>query len=234
MSIDEISTWIREQVAEAGKSGVVIGLSGGVDSALCYALAVRGCGERGVDGFFLPFGGTPDYWDSIVKLRDTFGGWVRCDGLALTLRTYESAYSFKDKMARGNLMARLRMMHLYNKAYEHDALVIGTSNACELYMGYYTKWGDGACDIAPISHLTKSQVYTMAREIGVPKEIINRPPSADLWQGQTDEGEMGLTYDEIEAMMKFDEVAKSEKYAKFTKLRDCNRHKGIGVKRFNG
>jgi NAD+ synthase len=118
--------------------------------------------------------------------------------LTSTFNSLKKLIKIKSKLTLSNLKARLRMATLYSVANENTLLVAGTGNADELYMGYFTKYGDGACDILPIANLTKSEVKLFAEELKVPQIIIDRPPSASLFEGQTDEKEMGVTYKEID------------------------------------
>ena len=104
-------------------------------------------------------------------------------------------------LERGNISARCRMIVLYNLAKKRDSIVMGTSNQSEMMMGYFTKFGDGACDVTPLANLYKTEVRQLARLIGIPEEIISKPPSAGLWEGQTDESEMGITYSDLDQIL---------------------------------
>jgi NAD+ synthase len=119
---------------------------------------------------------------------------------------YKRILNLKTPVATNNLKARLRMVALYALAQEHNLLVLGTGNADELYMGYFTKYGDGASDALPLAHLTKQNVFTLAHELKLPSIIINRAPSASLYETQTDEEEMGVTYKDIDAFLKYQKI----------------------------
>ncbi len=209
-----IAGFIQHRVADAGASGVVLGLSGGIDSATALAIAVEALGAEAVHGLLLPHGETVST------------GMAAAHAAALAVETREvdiaplaSAFSdatpfFESREQQGNLRARLRMVLLYGAAAERGALVLGTSNKSELLTGYYTKWGDGGADLLPLGDLYKSQVQLLATALGVPAAIRERPPTAELWEGQTDEGELGLPYAQLDqllaALERHDSPAKME------------------------
>ncbi len=184
--------FIQARFEEAGSDTAVIGLSGGLDSALNLKLITKALGPDRVSPFFLPYGklSGPDVGFSEISAKDS--------GVSLkTVDISEMVDRFPieaDGMVKGNLMARTRMIYLYTYANKNNGLVIGTSNKTELLMGYFTKYGDGAADIYPTGDLFKTQTRELSREIGVPEGIIERPPSAGLMMGQTDEGELGIPY----------------------------------------
>ena len=199
---DAVEAFVRDHVADAGASGVVLGLSGGVDSALVTALAAQALGPRRVATFFLPIDRVPqgDLADAratakkfkvSLEVHDLTGAFL---GMAQAARA-------KDRFVRGNLKARVRMAFLYAEANRRGALVLGTGNKSELLTGYFTKWGDGGCDLLPIGDLYKTQVREMAAALGVPKHAITKPPSAGLWPGQTDEGDLGIKYADLDRVL---------------------------------
>ena len=197
-----VSEWIEKQVKAAGANGVVIGLSGGVDSAVVATLA---SGATDVTGLILPC--ESSYQD--IRLAEQLARKVgiRFYSQSLT-QGYETLLSPLEannevsEMARANLKSRLRMAALYFYANATNRLVCGTTNKSEAMLGYYTKYGDGGVDIEPVADLFKTDIYSLAEWLYVPFEIIDRPPSAGLWHGQTDEEEMGYTYKELDPILR--------------------------------
>jgi len=186
----------------------IIGISGGVDSAVVCALLTKALGKEKVIAVYLPNRTKTDYND------------VRELTKKLKLNLYEKdigdavdaiAKYFKNKLTIANITSRIRMVNLYAYANDFGGFVCGTTNLSEYEIGYFTKFGDGACDFEPIMHLYKSQVYKLAHELNIPENIIDKAPSATLWPGQTDEKEMGVTYDEIEKYLKKQTISKESK-----------------------
>jgi len=186
----------------------IIGISGGVDSAVVCALLTKALGKEKVIAVYLPNRTKIDYND------------VRELTKKLKLNLYEKdigdavdaiAKYFKNKLTIANITSRIRMVNLYAYANDFGGFVCGTTNLSEYEIGYFTKFGDGACDFEPIMHLYKSQVYKLAHELNIPENIIDKAPSATLWPGQTDEKEMGVTYDEIEKYLKKQTISKESK-----------------------
>jgi NAD+ synthase len=199
---NQIAAWLREQLAAAGVDGFVFGLSGGVDSAAAAALAVRAIGPNRVLAALLPCHSQPEDARLGQLVADTFNIpiiTVNLDGAydALTSALPPSAH----RLVAANIKPRLRMISLYYLAQSHNYLVLGSGNKAELLVGYFTKYGDGGVDLLPLGDLSKTQVWELARELGVPQEVVDRPPSAGLWPGQTDEGEMGITYHELDRVL---------------------------------
>lgn len=200
--VERISAWIRERAQEAGVQGLVLGLSGGVDSAVVAGLAVRAMPGR-VHTFILPCHSQPEDARLARAVAEAFG--LEPETIVL-----DEAYDFLRRvfgvngapqpgnLADANLKSRLRMVTLYYQANLRNCLVLGTGNRSEIAVGYFTKWGDGAVDLLPIAGLVKREVYELARYLGVPQAVVERPPTGGLWPGQTDEGEMGLSYAEID------------------------------------
>ncbi len=192
-----ISEWIKEKVKEAGAEGVVLGLSGGVDSALTAALAKKALGDK-VLGLLMPCHSDPTDLEHARLVATKFGIETEYVDLGPVFDRLMASLPRGSDMAVANLKPRLRMATLYYFANSRNYLVAGAGNKSELTVGYFTKYGDGGADLLPLGDLLKSQVRELARELGVPEEIIAKPPSAGLWAGQTDEGEMGITYDELD------------------------------------
>ncbi len=195
--------FLRAQVEGSGASGVVVGLSGGVDSATAATLAVEALGRERVQAFYLPD----------APGTDGVAGEVRhfAEGIGLSLaeldlgpwidRLSSDLPELSDRRVLGNVKARLRMVALYAKANARGSLVLGTGNKSELLLGYFTKYGDGGADLLPLGDLYKTPLYTLARELGVPEPILARPPTAGLYAGQTDEEELGAPYALLDAIL---------------------------------
>jgi len=199
---DQIAAWLREQLATAGADGFVFGLSGGVDSAVAAALAVRAvCPER-VLAAFLPCHSLPEDARLGLLVAETFGIPTVTVDLSAAYDALTAALPPSDhRLAAANVKPRLRMIAWYYLSNSRNYLVLGSGNKTELAVGYFTKWGDGGVDLLPLGDLSKTQVWELARELGVPQEVVERPPSAGLWPGQTDEGEMGITYRELDRVL---------------------------------
>jgi len=194
---DRISHWIRERVEEAGAQGVVLGISGGVDSSVLAVLVKRAMGDRML-GLIMPCHSDPTDAEHARLVAKKFDIETEYVDLTPVFDRLVEALPPGNKVAVGNLKPRLRMTVLYYFANSRHYLVAGAGNKSELMAGYFTKFGDGGVDILPLGDLLKTQVRELARELGIPEEIIAKPPSAGLWEGQTDEGEMGITYEELD------------------------------------
>jgi NAD+ synthase len=195
-TIIQIVDWLREQLSESGTQGFVLGLSGGLDSSVCAALL-----KKATDnclGLILPIESDVKDLDDAATIADALD--IKTQYIDLT-NVYSNLLKLMpdgDRLTLGNLKARLRMIVLYFHANSHNYLVCGTGNKTEISLGYFTKHGDGACDILPIGDLYKGEVRELARELNIPESIIQKVPSAGLWSGQTDEGEIGCTYEEMD------------------------------------
>jgi NAD+ synthase len=217
VSAPDIVTWLRGRAAAARASGFVFGLSGGVDSAVVARLCQLAMPE-GVRGVIMPCHSDPqDEADARLVAEEFQIPIVRVDlgrtfdvltdeidrGLARPVPVIHAAATGEPaaRLAQANLKPRLRMATLYFLATIHNALVAGTGNRSEIAIGYFTKYGDGGVDLLPIGHLLKRDVRGLARSLGVPEPIIDKPPSAGLWLGQTDEAEMGFSYADLEAYL---------------------------------
>lgn len=200
---DDLSNWIAMQVKAAGLEGAVFGLSGGIDSAVVAGLARRALGREAL-GVIMPCHSHPEDREHALLCARVFDLAVAEIDLS---RTYDTLLSSlleavldisPDRMSKANLKPRLRMSTLYYIANIRSYLVLGTGNRSEITVGYFTKHGDGGVDAMPIAGLVKSEVRGLAEELGVPHQIIDKPPSAGLWENQTDEGEMGLSYEQLD------------------------------------
>ena len=199
----KIINFIKTYFKDAGFSKGIIGLSGGVDSSLVAYLAVEALGKDNVIGVLMPYKtSSKDSFDDGKLIAENLDIKYYVRDITPMVDAYFDTYQKDaDKIRRGNMMARARMCTLYDLAAKEHALVLGTSNKTELYLGYVTQFGDGACALEPLGHLYKTEVWNLAEIIGVPEHIINKPPTADLWEGQTDEGELGLSYAEADKIL---------------------------------
>lgn len=198
--IEELTDWLRVKITDAGCKGAVVGLSGGIDSSVTAVLCKKAFPENTL-GLILPCKSNPQDKKDAVKIAERFDIDYQVHDLEKTFQTlYKEIGNPKteNKLAVANLKPRLRMTTLYYYANLQDSLVVGTDNLSELKLGYFTKYGDGGIDIAPLGGLVKTEVREIARLLGIPSEIINKPPSAGLWAGQTDEQELGLSYEDID------------------------------------
>lgn len=200
---EQISTWLRDYAETAGADGYVLGLSGGVDSATAAALAARAVGSESVLGVLMPCHSQPEDLRLGQEVADAFGIRTITVDLSGPYNTLLAAVPPSESdLASANVKPRLRMMVLYYLAQTHNYLVLGSGNKTELVVGYFTKYGDGGVDLLPLGGVYKTEVWELARELQVPREVVERPPTAGLWPGQTDEKEMGITYDELDRILK--------------------------------
>lgn len=202
--VEKRVAFIREQIDGPGLGGAVVGISGGIDSAVTAALCVRALGRERVIGVWMPAYSLPVHEEDAQRLADAIGlNLVTVDvgpAYDALLPGIENALELDDK-TKGNTKARLRMTTLYAIANQKRCLVADTCNRSEIYVGYMTKGGDGLADINPVASLTKHEMRILAQELGVPGAIITKAPSADLWEGQTDEQEMGFTYEDLDRLL---------------------------------
>lgn len=220
---NKIIEFIRSQISDSKASGAVIGLSGGIDSALTAYLTVEALGKDKVLGLMLPEKdiSTQIDIDDAVEIAKILGINHDIIEISHVLSSFSSAIPVFDgnsKTANGNLKARIRMCILYYHANLMNRIVVGTGNKTELLLGYFTKYGDGGVDIEPIGDLYKTQVRGLSRYMGIPLRIIEKTPTAGLWPGQTDESELGVSYemaDRILTMLVDDEKKISEVKSKF-------------------
>jgi NAD+ synthase len=198
----QIAEWLTERLALADADGFVFGLSGGVDSATAAALAVRAVGPASTLAAILPCHSEPIDAQLAQRVADTFDiptVTINLDGTFDEL--IEELPPTEHRLAAANIKPRLRMTALYYLAQTNDYLVLGSGNKTELMVGYFTKHGDGGADLLPLGDLYKTDVWELARTLGVPEQVIERAPSAGLWPGQTDERELGITYRELDRVL---------------------------------
>jgi NAD+ synthase len=204
---NKIIDFIWTETHKAGINGAVIGISGGIDSALAATLTVKALGKDKVLGIHMPEYGLT----SIVDTEDSkaLADWLGIEFQIIDISGIFSAFmtavpdsESADYLSKGNLKARIRMSLLYFHANQLNRMVIGTGNKTEILLGYYTKYGDGGVDLEPIGGLFKTEVWELSRRLGVPEPIITKKPSAGLWKGQTDEAELGITYIKVDNVLR--------------------------------
>ncbi len=259
--INKIVTWIEKEVKAANAKGVVIGISGGIDSAVVAALAKKAFPQNAL-GLWIGIESSRSARRNALRvfqnleleaislnLKPTLDEFVK-DIFALEIIADGDIVAFEkkingEKLPRetsylelpnyneiiGNIKARLRTAVLYAWAQRNNYLVLNTSNLLEIYVGYYTKWGDGVGDLAPIAHLNKTQIYKMANLLNIPEMVISSTPIADLWSDQkTDEEEMGISYSNIENYLADKELDEGKRVL-IENLHEKNKHKLIGLKK---
>ena len=207
--------WIRQQVAESKLNGVVVGVSGGIDSAVVAALAQQACPDNYLV-LSLPCFSSAETLHNTNLLIETLNLNSKTVDLSTQYDTFihhiedpsiTNSSEHSLAVATGSLKARLRMVTLYYLAQTLNYLVLGTDNAAEWYLGYFTKYGDGAADLVPLIHMTKQDVVKMAALLHIPSTIIQAQPTADLWPGQTDEGELGFAYHDVDKYLQREAVS---------------------------
>ena len=201
---DLIIKFIGDALEGSGCEGLIVGASGGIDSAVTAKLCADAVGPERVMNVFMPSAVTPSSdLDLTMSLSRLWGTRYECIGIQPAVDALAGMLSLAadDRLGIGNISSRCRMTVLYNRARDMNYLVAGTSNRSECMMGYFTKFGDWASDILPIADLYKTQVRQIAKLIGVPRDIVEKVPTAGLWTGQTDESEMGITYNDLDIIL---------------------------------
>ncbi len=196
-----IVAWLKRQVKSADAKGIILGLSGGIDSCVAAALAKEALGSEGVLGLIMPIHSQPSCSQDAASFAQDFGIRTKTLDLSGVYDTFKKVLPEGKALVDANLKPRLRMAALYYYAAGMDYLVCGTGNNSEMMTGYFTKYGDGGVDLLPIARLSKTQVRVLARELGIPERLIAKPPTAGLWPGQTDEEELGVTYPELDDIL---------------------------------
>ncbi len=224
-----IAGWISTCVRIAGMRGAVVGLSGGIDSAVVAGLCVMALNDN-VLGMIMPCESAEEDEKDALLAAARFGVRTEMVRLDEPFKAMLDILPGAGDMARANLKPRLRMAALYYWANKLSYMVVGTGNRSELMAGYFTKHGDGGVDLLPLGSLYKSEVRKLAMDIGVPERIINREPSAGLWIGQTDESEMGMSYDELDAALDAIESGRlngvpMELLERVNKMKTASKHK---------
>ena len=241
-TVDLISDFIRDLLNLASQKNAIIAVSGGVDSSLITALCSRALGGEYVKTIFMPQRDITDERDitDVIQLTEQYD--VTCDSVDITeiVSSYKESlpkYSSEHVLSAINIVPRVRMIVSYYYSNRYGGLVMGSSNKTELLTGYFTKYGDGGVDLLPIADLYKCQVRQLGRYLGLPQRILTKPPSAGLWPGQTDEGELGIDFDTLDLILYGRELGMSpgavaedleiplEKVSGFFKRVEVNEHK---------
>lgn len=228
--------WIREQVDASGTTGVVLGLSGGIDSAVVAGLSARALGPERVLGLIMPISSQSADAIDARSVADAFGIEALDLDLAPAFEALMAALPEGSDLAVANLKPRLRMIALYHRANTLNRLVIGTGNRSEFMVGYFTKHGDAGVDLLPLVGMYKHQVRAVAKAIGVPQAVLDRAPSAGLWAGQTDEDEMGVSYADLDRILAAhaagEDLDDSPAVSRVMELMQRSEHKRRGVPMF--
>ena len=233
--LERIKKFVKEIIHESGTNGIVVALSGGIDSALVAALSVETLGKENVHGLILPCHSNPADKEDALLVANHLG--IKCKIVDLTepfdvflKKLVQSTDGSPTQLAKANIKPRMRMISTYYFANQLNYLVAGTGNKSEDDIGYFTKYGDGGVDFLPIQHLYKHEVRQLARYLKLPEKIVTRTPTAGLWDGQTDEDELSkqlgfkVVYDELDKML--DKIEKKEydkKDKRYQKLIDLKR-----------
>ncbi len=225
--VTRITKFLR---ANLGKAPAVIGVSGGIDSAVVLHLLSRAVPADKIMAFYLPEKDSNDAnRNDINELSRSSGIAINTIEIGLATNALIEMLHPSDRVSTGNMKSRVRMTVLYYFANANSGKVVGTTNRTEFMVGYYTKFGDGACDMEPIMHLLKRQVRELAAYLGVPKSVIEKKPTAGLWAGQTDEEELGMTYDQMDAAIEriFDQkmAPQSQAEKRVMELYNSSEHK---------
>jgi len=230
---EEIIRWIKEKVLEAGAEGIIVGLSGGIDSSVVASLSREAMGDK-VLGVIMPCQSSQEDEYYALMIAKKIG--IKTEKVVLDSVYGEilKALPPGNHLSKANLKPRLRMMVLYYFANHLNYLVAGTGNKSEISVGYFTKYGDGGVDILPLGSLLKSEVRRLAIELDIPREIIERTPTAGLWRGQTDEGELGLSYGELDEIIRGIELNNTEslpeeKVNRVKELMRISQHKRLPI-----
>jgi len=240
--IENITAWLKERKEEAHADGLLVGVSGGLDSAVVANLIKKAFPDNSL-GVMMPLKSNPDDVADAKRTIEACG--IKSFEIDLEephkalIGTIKNEISEENewnednaRLADANLRARLRMSTLYTIATNYNYLVVGTDNAAEWYTGYFTKYGDGGVDLLPLVEFTKGEVRDMARELNVPASVVEKKPSADLWVGQTDEDEMGTTYDTIDTYVKGGSIPAKDKEI-IERLHARTAHKREAIKQFH-
>ena len=224
--IDQCEQWLRDEVEQAHASGIVLGLSGGIDSSVLAALGVEALGRERVLGIIMPCHSIDEDEADARLLIEALGvNFKRVDlseTFDLMLKTIGGEF---NSLVKSNLKARLRMVTLYAVAQSKNFLVCGTSNRSEYETGYFTKFGDSGVDLMPLANFLKRDIRAMAKLLNVPEKIITKAPSAGLYEGQTDEGDMGFSYDTLDEYLTTGSINDEKARERIDVMRRRSEHK---------
>ena len=225
-TINQCEQWLCEQVRSAGAKGIVLGLSGGIDSSVLAALGREALGHDGVLGVIMPCRSiSEDEQDARLLAESLDVKFERVDLSGVFDALCAGVGGSLDSLTRSNIKARLRMVTLYAFAQSRGLLVCGTSNRSEYETGYFTKYGDSGVDLMPLAGFLKREIRAMARELNVPERIITKAPSAGLYEGQTDEGDMGFTYDVLDEYLATGKIDDPKAKERIDVMRRRSEHK---------
>jgi len=199
---ERAGAFIRQVLDDSGLPNLVIGLSGGIDSAVSAGLAARAVGADRVRGFLLPYAtSSAASLSDATAVAETLGIAHETVPITPMADTFLADIPADQRVRRGNVMARCRMIVLYDRSAAHQALVLGTGNRTEALLGYTTMYGDNACALNPLGQLYKTEVRLLSAWLGLPRSVLEKAPSADLWEGQADEDELGFSYAEADRLL---------------------------------
>lgn len=240
---DKMATWIKDRIDVANRKGIVLGMSGGIDC--CVVARLCQLSKTDIHLIMMPYGNDmansksfTHAMELIEKFNFSFHIYdikPAVDTLTITDEKFTAkADKANIELSCANIRPRVRMTYLYQLAQLTSCFVAGTGNMAERTVGYFTKWGDGACDFNPLAMLTKQEVYTLAKYLGVPDSIVTKKPSAGLWEGQTDEDELGMTYNQIDAYILNETSGNSEIDKLIEKRMEMSAHKFDEIPIFKG
>ena len=226
----EIEKFLQDYLEQSGCKGYVLGLSGGVDSSLVAAIARKAVGKENLLCYAIDIDSNKADVDDAKQVAKELDVNLEIINLTNTYHSYLKDLKGEEfiRLTKSNLKVRMRMVALFAYAQEHSSLVLGTDNMDERYVGYFTKYGDGAADVLPIVYLTKSEVKEAAKLYGLSKVLAERTPSAGLFEGQTDEGEMGIKYADLDKFLLGKEVDETTK-ARIEHLHKISEHKRVDI-----
>jgi len=223
--IDKLVSWIKEKIQDTGKKGAIFGLSGGIDSAVVAVLSKKAFPDNTM-GLILPCESQLSDLQDAMKIIKRFNiNYKQIDLTSIYHQLLSIMKSNEHKIAEANIKPRLRMIVLYYFANILDYLVVGTGNKSEISIGYFTKYGDGGVDILPLGNTYKSEVKEIAKIIEIPEEIISKPPSAGLWKDQTDEKEMGFSYELLDLFLASGELEDKSLENDISRMKQLSAHK---------
>ncbi|MDK7722449.1 NAD(+) synthase [Peptoniphilus lacrimalis] len=229
---DDLVIWLRERAQEAHAKGFIFGLSGGIDSAVVAGLAKRVFPENSL-GLIMPCDSIDDDKNDALKIAKSLDLEVKVVDLTNTYNELlKASFTSENKLARSNIKPRLRMTTLYYYGQDLGYLVVGPSNGSEWYVGYSTKYGDSGADIYPIANILKTDIFKLAKALDLPDFIIEKKPSAGLWKGQSDESEMGFTYEVLDSYIRGEKIPEEEIKKKIDGMHNRSNHKRMPVPMF--
>lgn len=229
---DDLVIWLRERAQEAHAKGFIFGLSGGIDSAVVAGLAKRVFPENSL-GLIMPCDSIDDDKNDALKIAKSLDLEVKVVDLTNTYNELlKASFTSENKLARSNIKPRLRMTTLYYYGQDLGYLVVGPSNGSEWYVGYSTKYGDSGADIYPIANILKTDIFKLAKALDLPDFIIEKKPSAGLWKGQSDESEMGFTYEVLDSYIRGEKIPEEEIKKKIDEMHNRSNHKRMPVPMF--